>query len=197
MDRFEFVSRGLGHLTHYAFDCASLKSCGQDVRISPTVIIKHPELVSIGNHCAIDDYTVITTAMELADYVHIGPHVSVIGGAKSCLRMAEFTTIAAGGRVACASDEHLGLGLTGPLIPPQYRDRVDASGVVFERFAVSLTNSFIVPGVTLREGTVVGAFALLKRTTEPWKVYVGVPARAIKDRPGARMIEMAKEMGYE
>lgn len=172
------------------------KSCGDDVRIASTAIINHPELVSIGNRVAIDDYAVITTTAEIGDYVHIGPHVSVIGGPNSKLTMGNFTTIAAGGRVACASDEHLGYGLTGPLIPSIYRDHVDSSGVVFEDFVVTLTNSFVIPGVKLAKGTVVGACAFVNRSTDPWGIYVGIPAQWLKDRPSEKMLEMAFKLGY-
>ncbi|MEM9253175.1 MAG: glycosyltransferase [Planctomycetota bacterium] len=44
------------------------------------------------------------------------------------------------------------------------------------------TDTFIGPGVTVGEMTVVGARSSLYKDAEPGKVYVGNPARAIKDR---------------
>lgn len=43
-------------------------------------------------------------------------------------------------------------------------------------------NAVIMPGVTLAEGTVVGAGAIVTKSTEPFSVMVGVPARKIKKR---------------
>jgi len=38
------------------------------------------------------------------------------------------------------------------------------------------------PGVTLETGTVVGAGAVVTKSTEPYSVVVGVPAKRIKSR---------------
>ncbi|WP_038212316.1 acetyltransferase [Xenophilus azovorans] len=42
--------------------------------------------------------------------------------------------------------------------------------------------AFVGPGVTVNEGAVVGARAVLFKDAEPWGVYVGNPARWIKTR---------------
>lgn len=42
--------------------------------------------------------------------------------------------------------------------------------------------AMILPGVTLRRGTMVAAGAVVTRDTAPWGVYAGVPSRRIKDR---------------
>jgi acetyltransferase-like isoleucine patch superfamily enzyme len=36
--------------------------------------------------------------------------------------------------------------------------------------------------VILREGTAVGAMALVTRSTEAWGIYTGIPARRQRDR---------------
>jgi galactoside O-acetyltransferase len=38
----------------------------------------------------------------------------------------------------------------------------------------------IIPGVTIAEGSVIGAGSLVTKSTEPWMVYVGTPARSVK-----------------
>ena len=40
----------------------------------------------------------------------------------------------------------------------------------------------IFPGVVLSEGTAVGAMSLVRRKTEPWSIYSGIPAKKIKPR---------------
>jgi galactoside O-acetyltransferase len=52
------------------------------------------------------------------------------------------------------------------------------------------------PGITIAEGSVIGACSLVTKNTEPWTIYAGVPARAIKVRPNKKMLEFAKKMGY-
>lgn len=43
-------------------------------------------------------------------------------------------------------------------------------------------NATVVPGVTIAEGCVVGAGAVVTRSTEPYGVYLGVPARRAAER---------------
>jgi acetyltransferase-like isoleucine patch superfamily enzyme len=38
------------------------------------------------------------------------------------------------------------------------------------------------PGVTLSEGCVIGANSVVTKTTEPWTIYVGNPAKPTKKR---------------
>jgi acetyltransferase-like isoleucine patch superfamily enzyme len=178
------------------YDYSQLKACGEDVFISSNVEIRRPHLVRIGSHVAIDSGFYCTVAAEIGDYVHIGPYVTVIGGENGLLRMGNFTTIAAGSRIICVGDEHLGEGLVGPTVPEKYRDRVRSAPVVFEDFASVATNVVIFPGVTLREGSVVGAGSVVTKSTEPWTVYVGIPSKPKKARRKTIMIKMAQELGY-
>ena len=55
----------------------------------------------------------------------------------------------------------------------------------------------MLPGVTLAEGTIVGANSLVTKDTEPWTIYAGSPAKPIGKRDKNRAIEAAKELGYE
>ena len=172
-------------------------SCGKDVFISDNVEIKRPELVKLGNHIAIDSGFYCTTALEIGDHVHIAPYTVVIGGAAAKLSMNHFTNISAGGRIVCGSDQFLGEGLiTAPGIPEEFRDTLKIGTVTFEMFANVGANVTILPGVTLGEGSVIGACSLVSGDTEPWTIYIGTPARAIKIRPREKMIEYAKKMGY-
>lgn len=178
------------------YDKTLLKSIGQDVFISVNVEIRRPQLVTIGNHVAIDTGFYLTTAAELGDYIHIAPYITVIGGGEGRLIMGHFTTIAAGTRIICGSDSHMGHGFVGPTIPEDYRDEMFIAPVTFKMFASVGTNVVIMPGITLGEGSVVGACSLVTKDTEPWTIYTGIPAKPVKMRPKDKMISYAKELGY-
>lgn len=38
------------------------------------------------------------------------------------------------------------------------------------------------PGVVLNEGTSIGAMSLVLKSTQAWSIYVGNPAKKLKDR---------------
>ena len=50
------------------------------------------------------------------------------------------------------------------------------------------------PGITIREGSVVGAGSIVTKDTEPWMIYVGSPARAIKPRDKNMIIQGGEEL---
>lgn len=178
---------------------ASLAQHGFDVRIAGTVIIKRPELFRCGSHVAIDDYCVFTTQVEMGDYIHIPPFVSVIGGAGTKLTLGHFAVLTAGVRLVCGSDEFKGAGLVSPLIPDEFRDNVLTGGVTLEPFASVCSNSVVSPGVVLRQGAVVGANSFVPANTviPAWEIWAGSPARFIAMRQSAKMLVAAYQMGYD
>lgn len=179
------------------FDCSKLKYCGKDVRISGNVIIKYPELVSIGNHAAIDGFCYISTALEIGDYVHISPFCSIIGGRNALCVLKDFAGFAAGCRIICGSDDYLGSGMTNPTVPAPYRADLNFEPVIFEKHSLLGTNCVVLPGVTLGEGTVAGSCSLITKSLDPWKIYLGVPAKLYKERQSAKILEMEATLRRE
>ena len=174
----------------------NIKKVGINVHISPNREIKKPHLVEIGNNCAIDSGFYCTTALRIGDYVHIAPYVTVIGGSKTSLTVGHFSGIAAGSRIICASEKHMGEGLANPMVPDEYRDEVIMEPVVIEEFVTIGTNVVISPGVTVGQGAVIGANSFVNKNIEPWTVYVGSPAKPLKLRKKEKMVEYAKALGY-
>src|ERR1017187_9051646 len=172
------------------FDYSTLKHCGTDVRIAPTVFIKSPHLVSIGNHVAIDGFCHITTALELGDYIHIAPFCSIIGGTQAKCIVKDFAGIAAGCRIICASDDYLGSGLTGPTVPAAYHSKIQFAPVIIEKHAVLGTNCVVHPGVRIGEGVAVGSWSLVTKDLEPWQIYMGIPAKPKKARDRQRLVDL-------
>jgi acetyltransferase-like isoleucine patch superfamily enzyme len=170
---------------------------GKDVYINEITSITRPELVKIGNHVAIDFGFVCTTGLVLGDYIHISPHVSVIGGKKTSLVLEDFCFISTGARMICGSDLFQGDGLIGPVIPEIYQDKQVLEPINLKRFSGVCANSVVLSGVTMAEGSVLGANSFLKESTEPWTIYGGSPAKPLKKRKKEKMYQYAKELGYE
>lgn len=180
------------------YDTSKLQSVGEDVFISANVEIRRPQLVRIGNHVAIDSGTYLTTQADIGDYIHIGPFVTIIGGQHGKFVMKHFTTVAVGSRIICASDSFLGDGLvTAPGIPPEYQNNIKIEPIILENFSNVGANVVILPGVTIAEGSVIGANSLVTKSTEPWTIYYGSPARPQKIRNKEIMKKYATLLGYD
>jgi len=178
------------------YDISLLKKAGEDVFVSSNVEIRRPSLVSLGSHVAIDSGFYGTTSLETGNHVHIGAQVCVIGGARGKLKIGHFCTLAVGTRIVCASDTYSGDFLvSAPGVPDDFV-KVVAEPVVIEDFVGIGANATVLPGVKLAEGTVIGAGSVVLKSTEPWTIYAGVPARPIKKREMGRMKEFAAKLGY-
>jgi acetyltransferase-like isoleucine patch superfamily enzyme len=169
---------------------------GKDVFISDLAIIKHPYLCKIGNHVAIDNGVTFSTAVHIGDYVHIAPYVCTIGGKISTIIFEHFSFAAAGTKIIAGSEDYTGLGLVGPTIPLQYR-KTKHQDVTFKKYAGCGVNCSIMPGVTLHEGSILGANSLALSDLEPWTIYAGSPAKPIKLRKKEIILENVKKLGYE
>lgn len=170
----------------------SFKFIGMDVKIHPTTIFTQPHLIDIYNHVAIDAFCYIATKLTVGNYVHIAPHVTIIGGKDSQLILEDFSFIAAGTRVVCGSEDYRD-GLVGPVIPKKYRN-LKLTTIIFEKFSGVGVNCSIMPGVTLKEGSVLGANSLLTKDTESWGIYVGSPARRVGTRSKENIMKFASEL---
>lgn len=168
---------------------------GQDVIIHKTAIIKRPELVNIGNHVAIDPYVYITTTAEIGNYIHISPFVSIIGGAKAKMIMKDFTVIAAGCRLICASDDFAGgTGFIGPVVPKKFQSKLKIEPIIMEKHSALGANVIVFPGVTIGEGAVVGAGSVVTKSLEPWTVNLGRPTKVIKKRPKKTILNFERQL---
>jgi acetyltransferase-like isoleucine patch superfamily enzyme len=169
---------------------------GKDVFIDKNTNIIRPDGVIIGNHVSIDYGFHCTTSVELGDYVHIGPHVSCIGGKDGKLIVKGFNNIMTGARIICGSDRFDSSGLFGALIPKELKGKQIIKPVVMEVFSNIGTNAIVLPGSILRKGVLLTAGSLLMGDTEEWGVYKGNPAKLVKKIDGSKIIESAKILGY-
>ena len=169
---------------------------GIDFYINDDVVIKRNETAIFGNHVAIDKGFYCTTQINVGDYVHISPYCTVIGGKDGMFIMEDFTGLSAGCRVVCCGDDYTSGHLMNPTVPIKYR-KVKNDKVVLKRFSCLGTNCDVLPGVVIAEGSVIGANSLVNKSTEPWTVYVGSPAKPIKKRSKELSYKFAKELGYE
>ena len=176
------------------YDLSKLRACGEDVVIDELVRIRYPELVEIGSHVAIDAFFHASAELELASYIHIGPHVSVIGGKGAKLVMRDYTALAAGCRIICTSDDFMGSGMTNPMIPEPHHGTVLRSTIVMEKHSLLGTNCVVFPEVHIGEGAVAAACSVIKNDMAPWTIYQGNPAVAKGTRRSDRILSLEAAM---
>lgn len=170
---------------------------GEDVIVNDNVNITRPNLITLGNHIAIDYGFHCTTQLDIGDYTHIGPHVSCIGGKSGLLITKGFNNIMGGARIVCGSDRFDDSGLFGVLIPEELKGRQIIKPIIMEEFSNVGTNAVVMPGSILRKGVLLTAGSLLMGDTEEWGIYKGNPAVLVKKIDGSKIIEKAKKLGYE
>jgi len=71
--------------------------------------------------------------------------------------------------------------MTNSTVPKEYKSEY-IQEVVLKKQSIVGAGSIIMPGVILAEGTSVGAMSLVLKSTVPWGIYVGNPAKRLKDR---------------
>jgi len=168
----------------------------EDVYIHDDVEFK--QNYSIGNHVAIDKGVYCSTNIDIGDYVHISPYVTIIGGRYGQFTAKGFNNIMAGARIICGSDRFDDSGLFGAMIPEWVgKGRQIIEPVTMEEFSNVGTNAIVMPGSTLRQGVLLAAGSLLIGDTVPWGVYKGNPAVLTKVVDKTKALETVKLLGYE
>lgn len=157
------------------------KSLGHDVMIHERVTLVGIENISIGSHVRIDPEVVLlaTGPLTIGCYVQIGTGVFI--AAKAGFEMKNFSNIAHGARIYTINDDYSGEHLMGPTLPAELY-RLGGGAVLMQEYSIVATGAIVMPGVTLAEGSVLGALSMINRSTEPWTMYGGVPAKPIKER---------------
>lgn len=160
---------------------------GRRVLICRTCKIYHTDQISIGDDVEIDDFTIMNGHIELGDHVHISSNCELYSGA-SFIRIGDFVGISSHCSFYALTDDYVGPYMQNPTVPPRFRN-LQEEPVILDRHVLMATHCAVLPGVHIGEGCSFGAFSMVSRSTPPWGVYVGCPARRIKERAGEGILE--------
>jgi acetyltransferase-like isoleucine patch superfamily enzyme len=158
----------------------NFKHIGRNVQISSDARLYSPETIIIGDNSRVDDFAVLSGNVTIGRNVHITLGCNIAGGEPGVF-IADFCTIAYYCQILSQSDDYSGETMTNSTIPKQYKNEIKEA-VRLERHVIVGTSSVIMPGVIIAEGGSIGALSFVNKSTLPWKIYVGSPARPIKDR---------------
>jgi dTDP-4-amino-4,6-dideoxy-D-glucose acyltransferase len=177
---------------------ASLKEVGfaelgSNVQISDKASIYRSDMITIGDNVRIDDFSVLSAGdggIHIGNHVHIAVAVTLIGAGK--ITLSDYCGLSARVAVYSSNDDYSGGALTGPTVPDEFR-AVNHRDVVIGKHVVVGSGSVILPGVELEEGVAVGALSLITKNCEAFGIYVGNPARRIKER-SRDLLEKEKQL---
>lgn len=154
-----------------------LKSFGvKSVVYEPTIVL-NPDVVSIGNHVRIDSFCKLEggQGIEIGDYVHIASFVHILGGGKAILEQ--------GSSFGSSVKIITGSNVPGPnrgcsAVAPD--SIIERSFVHVKKNAVMFCNSVVLPGITIGEGAIIAAGAVVTKDIPAGETWGGVPARKLK-----------------
>ena len=98
-----------------------------------------------------------------SDLITIEDGVSIAGGTRLLCHQRDFSNY-------CVGDEYLALGY---ILKP----------IVLKKGCLVGMESFVMPGVTIGEGAVVGAGSLVTKAVPAWTIPTGRPAKVVKEIP--------------
>jgi maltose O-acetyltransferase len=152
----------LGVILRAAAAKASFNRCAGMAWIQPRVTIVHGERIRAGSALGINS----------------GTYINGIG------RITFGDNVLIGSNVTISSGQH---PIDGILPPVFHRQSIPRPISIGNDVWIG-AGAVILPGITLADGTVIGANAVVNRDTQPYGIYVGVPARLIRSRlPNSEM----------
>jgi acetyltransferase-like isoleucine patch superfamily enzyme len=161
---------------------------GQGVQIGSHAAFKHPETFEIGSGVFIGAQTYIQGRFDgrcvIGDHAWIGPQSYL--DARD-LVIGDYVGWGPGAKILGST--HTGVPLEIPIIKSDLR----ISRVTIEAGADIGTNAVILPGVTVGEGSIVGAGAIVTHDVPPFSVMAGVPARFMRWREGYKQEESKRK----
>lgn len=172
-----------------------LKHYGEDVLIGRNTVLYHPELLVLGNHVRIDDFTTISGKVVLGNYIHIAQFCSLYGGT-SGIQMDDFSGLSSHIAVYATSNDYSGKSMTNPMVPEQYKQTDKNMPVHIQKHVVVGCMSVILPGVTIGEGCAVGAMSLCNKSMPSWGIYAGIPCVRVKER-SKNILELEEKFNKE
>jgi galactoside O-acetyltransferase len=169
-------------LPRAAIERMGFSSVGDNVQISDRASFYGVARIALGSNVRIDDFCVLSAGeggISIGLHVHIAVYSSLIGAGK--ITLGDFCNISSRVSIYSSNDDYSGASLTNPTVPIEYTN-VTHADVLLGKHVIVGSGSVILPGVTLGEGVAVGAISFVNSNCEAFGIYVGNPARRVKER---------------
>jgi maltose O-acetyltransferase len=132
---------------------------GRNTKVHPTVIIRSPKRVMIGEYCFFNHNTILNggkdkAVLVIGNHVQTGPNVSIYAYNHAFENKIEYF---------------------------DKQGYVDADVIIKDDVWIG-ANTVILPGVTIGKGCIIGAGAVVTKDLPEYSICVGNPAKPIKYR---------------
>ena len=155
---------------------------GKNVLIKRNAGLFFVENISIDDNARIDDFTIIVASGEpvtIGKNAHIASHCYVSGS--HGFTMEDFAGISPGVLVFTSSDDYTGCKLTNPTLP-RHLIGGPCGPVVLKKHVIIGAGTVVLPNIIIGTGSSVGASSLVKDSLDEWGIYVGSPAKRLRER---------------
>ncbi len=170
----------MAYLTQKELEIMNFKSLGKNVKISDSAKIYNTDQIEIGDNSRIDDFCVLSGKIKIGHNVFIGIHGNLAGGLNG-IELSDFVTLSYYANLFTQSDDYYGDTLTNSTIPREYKKEKFGSLHIGKHVIIG-SNSVVMPNSHIADGCSIGAMSLVTKPTEEWGIYIGVPAKRVKER---------------
>lgn len=184
----------MAYISEKALQKMGFAYLGKNVQVSDKASIYNCDEITLNDNCRIDDFCVLSGKISLGQYCHITPYCLIAGG-KLGVEIGDFSTLAYRVNVFSQSDDYSGSTMVNSLIPKKFKNE-QFTKIIIDKHVIIGTASTIMPGASIAEGCSVGAMSLVNEETKPWGIYVGIPAKRIKER-NKDILELEKKFLME
>lgn len=163
--------------------------------ISKNIRVRCPKDFLVGNYSIIDDFCYFSTKVRVGDFSHIASGCSIAGGKERIFALGDFSSISSGVKIWCTSDDFTNdIVALFPEELGKLKTHLISSDVKIGNYTAVGSNSVIMPGNNIPEGTVIGALSFVpsKYKFKPWSVYAGIPIRFIGKRNRKNVLSQVK-----
>jgi acetyltransferase-like isoleucine patch superfamily enzyme len=145
----------------------------------------------------VDDYFYFSTRVSVGRCSHIASNCTIGGGSERLFQLGDFSSISAGCRIWCVSDNFSEDLVT--VIPQGAKDvkkKLYSGDIIFGNYTACGANTVILPNNHIPEGTVIGALSFVpyEFKFEAWSVYAGNPIRLIKRRNREEVLSQVEKL---
>jgi acetyltransferase-like isoleucine patch superfamily enzyme len=165
--------------------------------ISSHIRVRHPEHFVVGADSIVDDFCYFSTRVRIGRASHVASGCSIAGGVSFQFTLGDYSSLSSGVKVWCTSDDFVNDIVTIiPAAAGSVKTHLIEGDVSVGHFTAVGSNSVVMPGNEIPEGTVIGALSFVppRFAFEPWSVYAGAPIRLVGRRNRVNVLSQIRRL---